>query len=110
MTGNSLMAVLFTAFIGLIVTAIALVLLSGHGGSMIAGYNTASEAEKRKYDEKALCRFVGKILLPIGLCMPAVALGGAYHIAWLPAAYAVMTVSLVIFAVVWLNTGNRYKR
>ena len=35
------------------------VLLSGHGANLIAGYNTASEAEKRRYSEKKLCRVVG---------------------------------------------------
>ena len=35
------------------------VLLSGHGANLIAGYNTASEAEKKRYDEKKLCRILG---------------------------------------------------
>lgn len=35
------------------------VLLSGHGANLIAGYNTASEAEKKRYDEKKLCRVLG---------------------------------------------------
>lgn len=36
-----------------------ILLLSGRGGFLIAGYNTASEAEKKKYDEKKLCRVMG---------------------------------------------------
>lgn len=44
------------AALGAILSA---VLLSGHGAGLIAGYNTASEAEKRKYDEKKLCRVTG---------------------------------------------------
>ena len=34
-------------------------LLMGKGSFLIAGYNTASEKEKRKYNEKKLCRTVG---------------------------------------------------
>lgn len=34
-------------------------LLSGHGKWLIAGYNTASEKEREKYDAKKLCRTVG---------------------------------------------------
>ena len=35
------------------------VLLSGHGAMLIAGYNTADESEKNKYDSKKLCRVTG---------------------------------------------------
>ena len=31
----------------------------GKGAFLIAGYNTASAAERARYDEKALCRFMG---------------------------------------------------
>ena len=35
------------------------VLLLGKGSFLIAGYNTASEEEKKKYKEKRLCRVIG---------------------------------------------------
>ena len=38
---------------------ISIVLLTGHGANMIAGYNTASREEKSRVDEKKLCRVVG---------------------------------------------------
>ncbi len=38
---------------------LSIVLLSGHGADLIAGYNTASKEEKQKYDEKKLCRVTG---------------------------------------------------
>ena len=34
-------------------------LLFGKGSWLIAGYNTASEKERRKYDEEKLCRTRG---------------------------------------------------
>ena len=37
----------------------------GRGAVLIAGYNTASKAEKEKYDEKALCRFMGKLMFAL---------------------------------------------
>ena len=43
----------------LIFVVISIVLLSGHGSWFIAGYNTASKEEKKKYDEKKLCRTMG---------------------------------------------------
>lgn len=38
---------------------ISIVLISGHGANLIAGYNTASKEEKNKYDKKRLCRVTG---------------------------------------------------
>lgn len=38
---------------------LSIVLISGHGSGLIAGYNTATKEEKLKYDEKKLCRTVG---------------------------------------------------
>lgn len=40
----------------------SLYLLSGRGAMLIAGYNTATEEEKLRYDEKKLCRTVGVYL------------------------------------------------
>ena len=37
----------------------SIILLSGHGSWFISGYNTASNEEKEKYDEKKLCRTMG---------------------------------------------------
>ena len=44
---------------------LSLVLLSGHGSGLIAGYNTASEDEKNQYDQKKLCRVIGAGMLII---------------------------------------------
>ncbi len=42
-----------------IFVALAVTFFTGHGSSLIAGYNTASKEEKAKYDEKKLCRTFG---------------------------------------------------
>lgn len=48
------------AWIGFAIFAVlSIVLISGHGGGFISGYNTAREEEKAKYDEKKLCRTTG---------------------------------------------------
>ncbi len=43
----------------ILVGILAAILISGHGSWLIAGYNTASEKEKEKYDRKKLCRMMG---------------------------------------------------
>ena len=49
--------VFWTAF-GLI-AIISVIFLTGHGVSLIAGYNTASKEEKEKYNAKKLCHYMG---------------------------------------------------
>ena len=43
----------------MIFAVLSIILLSGHGSWFISGYNTASNEEKEKYDEKKLCRTMG---------------------------------------------------
>ncbi|MBE6940099.1 MAG: DUF3784 domain-containing protein [Ruminococcaceae bacterium] len=38
---------------------LGILLLSGRGAWLIAGYNTADAEEKSRYDEKKLCRIMG---------------------------------------------------
>lgn len=42
-----------------IFAVLSILFLMGKGGFLIAGYNTASESEKARYDEKRLCRVMG---------------------------------------------------
>lgn len=42
-----------------ILAIMSILLLTGHGKGLIAGYNTASKKTQEKYDEKKLCRVTG---------------------------------------------------
>ena len=55
---------------------LSIVLLTGHGSGLIAGYNTASQAEKDRYDEKKLCRVIGSGMLFITALIAVMALWG----------------------------------
>lgn len=110
MASRDIAALMITGLLGTVMIILAVLLLSGKGAFFIAGYNTMSKEEKAKYDEKALCRFMGKILLPIGILTPAVALGGMYGLDWIGGVYAAAVAALVVFALVYCNTGNRFKK
>ena len=56
-----------TWFVFALLLTLSIVLLSGHGANLIAGYNTSSKEEKRKYDEKKLCKIAGTGLLVISV-------------------------------------------
>lgn len=83
---------------------ISIVLILGHGENLIAGYNTATEDEKRKYDTKKLCRVVGTGMAVITVMILIMALGEEV----LPAAFAtvflVVTVVDCISVIVLANT------
>lgn len=88
----------------------AIFLLRGKGASLIAGYNTMSKAEKSKYDEKAMCRSVGKLLLGLSFCMLLVPIGVQFDLSWLVyCGIAITIVGSVGFAI-YANTGNRFRK
>ena len=82
---------------------------NGKGAFLIAGYNTSSKEEKSKYNEKALCRFVAKLMFFCAICMLFFALApmvGTW-LMWLT--QAVMLIG-IIAGVIYANTGNRFKK
>lgn len=110
MSSNDIGALILTSILGAALVILAVALLFGRGSFLIAGYNTMSKEEKDKYDSKALCKFVGKILLPIGVSMPLAAVGSIYQVGWIITAYPIAVAVLCIFAVVYCNTGNHFRK
>ena len=100
---------ILTCVLSLVFIVMGIVLLSGHGSWMIAGYNTMSKEEKGKIDGVALCKFMGKIILPVGITMPSLFIGDMLDTKWFAIGFGVLTVGLVVFAVVYANTGNRFR-
>lgn len=99
---NSIVFMLFLFF--------AILLSSGKGAFLIAGYNTLPESDKAQYDEVALCKFMGKIMY--GFCCCVVLWGISevvdnqiYLIVGL-----VLFLLLVVFSIAYTNTSNRFKR
>lgn len=92
-------------FIGL-----GILFLKGKGAFLIAGYNTASEEKKNTISEKALCGFMGKLMFVFAGCHLIIALSAVFdkaYLSWIGiGAYIVIAVGAVIYA----NTGNRFKK
>lgn len=85
--GVAIMWVIFAIFF-----IISLVLLSGHGAGLIAGYNTATKEEKAKYDEKKLCRVTGTGMMIIALLILVMAI----FINVLPSSFAYVALAIVV--------------
>jgi len=60
--------------VNILMAIISIILISGRGAFLIAGYNTMSKDKKAKYDEKKLCRIMGCGLSIITLIMIIAAL------------------------------------
>lgn len=93
-----------------VLLALSALLLSGRGSFLIAGYNTSSKEEKEKYDEKALCRFMGKFLLFIAVLSMLIVIGsyiGSNVLVWVAAAGVLIS---VVAVVIYANTGGRFLR
>lgn len=97
---------------GVIVLAIGIIIRVFNVSSLIAGYNTAPAAEREKYDERALTRFVGNLLITASAVLLAGGLldaatggrGGIVSASWL--AFVVILIGGIVYA----NTGGRFRR
>lgn len=81
----------------------------GKGAGLIAGYNTASAENKAKYDKIKLCRFMGKFMFAIAACWLVIAASEIFRtmvLFWLGFG---LFLAVVIAAVVYMNTGNRFR-
>lgn len=99
---NAVMAALFVL--------LGVLFSRGKGAFLIAGYNTASAAEKAKYDEKALCRFMGKLMFALAACQAVMGLGAAWAGMWLYWVGIVLFLVSVVGGVIYANTGRRFQK
>lgn len=94
-----------SAVVGVILIILSAVLLTGHGAMLIAGYNTLPQREKEKFDHKRLSKFIGKVLLPVGVLTLLIGFGWS----WFIPVYIGAVVILVVIAIIYANTGKRFQ-
>ena len=97
---NAVMAALFVL--------LGIPFFRGKGAFLIAGYNTASAAEKARYDEKALCRFMGKLMFLLAACQVVMGLGAAWagmRLYWVGIA---LFLASAVGGVIYANSGRRF--
>lgn len=89
---------------------LAVFLLKGKGGFLIAGYNTMSKAEQAKYDEKALCSYVGRLLILTSLCLLLIPFGIQLDSLYLMYGGIALSILVPIGAAIYMNTGDRFRK
>ena len=90
--------------VGILFAIISIILISGHGANLIAGYNTASTKEKNRYDTKKLCRVVGIGMALIALMIFAMAIWETILPSFFSTVFQVITVIDCIAIIVISNT------
>ena len=97
-------------FIAVLLAALGILFASGRGADLIAGYNTASREKKAKTDEKKLLKAMSVFMFVLAGCALVSALSQALHIRsliWI--GQALFAVALIA-GLVYLNTGDRFKK
>ncbi|WP_342527218.1 DUF3784 domain-containing protein [Chryseomicrobium sp. FSL W7-1435] len=89
---------------------LAVYLSQGKGAFLIAGYNTMPKEEKAKYDEVALCKFRGKVLYGICFSLVLLSLSEWLEIPALLWMGIALMIGLLVFTLVYSNTGNRFRQ
>lgn len=96
--------------IALMFLVFGLVFMRGKGAFLIAGYNTSSKEAKAKYDEKALCGFMGKIMFSFAACLLITAISDLINNMILQWTGIVLFFCIAVFALIYSNTGNRFRK
>ena len=79
---------------------------------LISGYNTSSKREKEKYNEEALCKAVGNLVFLLGFILLIPPIGGSLFpdkLNFFVIFTTILTTIITIIAIIYMNTGNRYK-
>lgn len=103
------MLIVHVVFIALFIV-LGIIFMMGKGAVLIAGYNTSGRSERQKYDEKALCKFMGKSMFALSACWFISALSeviGSLIPLWIGIG---LFVGVICFMLIYANTGNRFKK
>lgn len=88
---------------------LGIMLSMGKWSFLIAGFNTLTKEEKERYDVKSLCKFMGKIMFLIAFSVALPSIGEKYNIEGMIYLTPMCIIGIVIFAVIYANTGNRFE-
>ena len=89
---------------------LGILFLSGKGAGLIAGYNTASPKEKAGIDEKKLLKAMAVFMFVLAGCCFISALSEIFNVKLLIWIGQAMFVVSLIIGIVYINTGNRFRK
>ena len=101
---------IITGIVAVPFLVMAMFLLRGRGAFLIAGYNTMSKEKKSAYDEKALCRSVGLLLIILTVLIMLFPVAAYLKTPWLFYIIMIVFLALTLGFVIYANTGNRFRK
>ena len=110
MTMEQITSFLVSSIFAVPVIIIGIVLCCGKGAFLIAGYNTASQKERASYDEKALCRATGILLLVMMGCIELLLLGVVLGMTALIWGVVILLAASTVFGLIYINKSKRFRR
>jgi hypothetical protein len=101
-------ALLFATMMPLFVMS-AYMWVTGKGAMLIAGYNTSPRAVREMYDNRAMAKYVGKLLAISMIVMltglEALVLAGNNLLFW---ALFIISIGILLSGMYYMNTGNKF--
>lgn len=88
--------------------SVGVVFFNGKGAFLIAGLNTMTENEKKKYDTFAVCRFMGKMMFSLSASMIFWLIAVVYNKDFLFVIGFILFMAITIFGVIYMNIDNRF--
>ena len=82
----------------------------GKWSFLIAGFNTMSKEEKENYDVLSLCKFMGKFMFIIALCISLFVLSDILVMKILFNIGMTLFIVSILFVIIYANTGNRFEK
>ena len=89
---------------------LGIIFASGRGAGLIAGYNTSSANEKAHTDEKKLLKAMSVFMFVLAGCFLVSALSEVFHVKLLIWIGQALFVVAIITGLIYLNTGNRFRK
>lgn len=96
-------------FIFLLILGISTLLRSGRGAKLISGYNILPAKKKALYNEKALCRFYGNLLLVVDFFIVLLIIAGIFELTWLIILLAIIVFIISIAATIYGYTSTKFR-
>ncbi len=94
----------------IIFIVLGVMLSLGKCSFLIAGFNTMDKKEKEKYDVKALCKFMGKLMFGVGFFIALDIVGDLINKPIMNKVMPFGVCGLAIFAAIYCNTNNRFQK
>ena len=105
LAGYIIAGTVFAALIGLTV-----LLLTGRGANLVAGFNTLPKEEKDKFNTKFLCKFMGIMLLFLNLLINAMIICIAFNENVAAIVFGTAFGAAVIFIIYYMNHSKKFRK